>query len=230
MSKQKIIFSWMMDNGKGTPENSVSKTNWQICAICQEATSEALQCPADTKHSDVGAGYKTLAGNLEKFYKLGCMPTDLSLPQIDEGNGIEGTLIMGKANPNALRRWMLSGPEMARLVNEFEAGMVPDTGTKENSQHHEEHRSFQVTFFKAMKSLVAAVEDLENPLLEETGDLFTLDTKVIAEQSAVSRMRHIESLQKEQCVLMNFLGMRTRAARRRYQIMEIYAFQTRSQS
>lgn len=25
-------------------------------------------------------------------------------------------------NPNALRRWMLSGPEMARLVNEFEAG------------------------------------------------------------------------------------------------------------
>ena len=119
---------------------------------------------------------------------------------------------------------------MARLVNEFEAGMVPDTGTKENSQHHEEHRSFQVTFFKAMKSLVAAVEDLENPLLEETGDLFTLDTKVIAEQSAVSRMRHIESLQKEQCVLMNFLGMRTRAARRRYQIMEIYAFQTRSQS
>ena len=33
-----------------------------------------------------------------------------------------------------------SGPEMARLVNEFEAGMVPDTGTKENSKHHEEHR------------------------------------------------------------------------------------------
>ena len=45
---KKNIFSWMMDNEKGTPENSVSKTNWQICAICQEATSEALQCPADT--------------------------------------------------------------------------------------------------------------------------------------------------------------------------------------
>ena len=101
----------MMDNEKGTPENSVSKTNWQICAICQEATSEALQFPADTKRSDVGAGYKNLAGNLEKFYKLGCMPTDLSLSQLDEGNGIEGTLIMRKANPNTPRRWMLSGPE-----------------------------------------------------------------------------------------------------------------------
>ena len=73
--------------------------------------------------------------------------------------------------------------------------MVPDTGTKENSKHHEEHRSFQVTFFKDVKSLAAAVEDLGNPFLEETGDLFTFD----AEESAVSRMRHIESLGKEEC-------------------------------
>ena len=88
---------------------------------------------------------------------------------------------------------------MARLVNEFEAGVVPDTGTKKNSRHHEEHRSFQVSFFKDVKSLAAAVEDLGNPLLEETGSLFTVDMKVIAEESAVSRMRHIESLGKEQC-------------------------------
>ena len=50
-----------------------------------------------------------------------------------------------------------------------------------------------------MKSLAVAVEDLENPFLEETGDLFTLDTKVIADESAISTMRHIESLGKEQC-------------------------------
>ena len=86
-----------MDNEKGTPENSVSKTNWQMCAICQEVTSEALQCPADTKRSDVGAGYKTLAGNIEKFSKLGCMPRDLSLSRLDEGNGIEGTFLANKA-------------------------------------------------------------------------------------------------------------------------------------
>ena len=49
-----------------------------------------------------------------------------------------------------------------------------------------------------MKSLAVAVEDLGNPFLEETGDQFTLDTKVIAEESAVSSMHHIESLEKEQ--------------------------------
>ena len=88
---------------------------------------------------------------------------------------------------------------MARLVNKFEAGMAPDTGRKKNSKHHEEHRSFQVSFYEDGKSLVAAVEDLGNPFLEETGDLFTLDRKVVAEESAVSRMCHIESLGKEQC-------------------------------
>lgn len=87
----------MMDIEKGTPENSVSKTNWQMCAICQEVTSEALQCPADTKRSDVGAGYKTLAGNIEKFSKLGCMPRDLCLSRLDEGNGIEGIFLANKA-------------------------------------------------------------------------------------------------------------------------------------
>ena len=78
---------------KGTPENSVSKSNWQMCAICQEPTSETLQCHADTKRSDVGAGYKTLAGNNEKFAKLGCMPTDLCLSRLDESNGIEETFL-----------------------------------------------------------------------------------------------------------------------------------------
>ena len=86
-----------MDNEKGMLENSVSKTNWQLCAICQETTSEALQCPADTKRSDVGAGYKSLAGNIEKFTKLGCMPTDLCLSRLDKGKEYEGTFVANKA-------------------------------------------------------------------------------------------------------------------------------------
>ena len=146
--------------------------------------------------SEIKKGLFTMNKSLKRF-------SSISIDQAHEQNNAmvkgEGGAVGLTENPNALRRWMLSGPEMARLVNEFEAGMVPDTGTEENSKHHEEHRSFQVSFFKDVKSLAAAVEDLGNNFLEETGDLFTLDTKVIAEESAVSRMRHIESLVKEQC-------------------------------
>ena len=122
----------------------------------------------------------------------------IAIDQVHEQNNAmvkgEGGAVGLTENQNAHRRWMLSGPEMARLVNEFEAGMVPDIATKENSKHHDEHRSFRVSFFKNVKSLAAALEDLGNPFLEETGDLVILDTKVIAKESAVSRMRHIESL------------------------------------
>ena len=76
----------------------------------------------------------------------------------------EGGAVGLTETPNALRRWMLSVPEIARLINEFEAGMVPDTGTKENSKHHKEHRSFQVSF-EDVKSLAATLEELGNPLL-----------------------------------------------------------------
>jgi len=48
-----------------------------------------------------------------------------------------------------------------------------------------------------VKSLVSAVEDLGNPFLEESGGLFVLD-KVIADESAVSRMSQIESTGKRQ--------------------------------
>ena len=129
--------------------------------------------------------------------------SSIAIDQAHEQNNAmvkaEGRAVGLMENANALCRWMLSGPEMGRRVNEFEAGMAPDTGTKENSKHHEEHRSFQVSFYEDVKSLVAAVEDLGNLFLEETGDLFTHDTKIVAEESAVSRMRHIESLGKEQC-------------------------------
>ena len=94
---------------------------------------------------------------------------------------------------------MLSGPEVARLVNKFEAGMVLDTDPKENSIHHEKQTSFQVSFNTDVKSLVTAVEEMGNAFLEEASDLFVLDSKVTSEEAAVLRMRQIESTGREQC-------------------------------
>ena len=43
--------------------------------------------------------------------------------------------------------------------------MVPDTDPKENSIHHEEQRSFQVSFYTDVKSLVTAVEKMVSSIL-----------------------------------------------------------------
>jgi hypothetical protein len=41
--------------------------NWKLCVICQVKTNEPLQCPANLKRSDVGAGYKSLVDNIKFF-------------------------------------------------------------------------------------------------------------------------------------------------------------------
>ena len=51
----------------------------------------------------------------------------------------EGGAVGLTENPSALRRWMISGPEIARIVNEFEAGMeVKGNDKQSNGKHHEE--------------------------------------------------------------------------------------------
>lgn len=72
-------------------------TDWSKCALCQEDTSQALRCPADSKRDSQGAGYMTVAGLLEGFDKIGCLSRKMNLARFDEGDGIEATLCRQKA-------------------------------------------------------------------------------------------------------------------------------------
>lgn len=75
------------------------ETDWSRCAICQEVKpSQQLQCPADTKRqSDAGAGYSTFAANILKFNEVGCLPININISRLNEGNGIESTLANNRA-------------------------------------------------------------------------------------------------------------------------------------
>ena len=72
-------------------------TDWELCVICQESNKEGLQCPTDSRRADIGAGYRTLADNLKQFADLGCMPKDISLSQLDEGDGIAAVFFKHRA-------------------------------------------------------------------------------------------------------------------------------------
>ena len=75
-------------------------------------------------------------------------------------------------NPSALRRWMVSGPEIARIINEFEASMVTEcTETEQSEKHHEDTKSLQSLFYRDVVSLTRTIEEMGNPFMEETDDL-----------------------------------------------------------
>ena len=98
--------------------------------------------------------------------------------------------------PQALERWMVAGPEISRLIQEFENNSV-DLRSKTSTKHHEQNQSMQNAFAKDVKSFVTTLEELGNPFLEDSGDLLTIDTKLIKSKEISQNMYTIEHKGKE---------------------------------
>ena len=99
-------------------------------------------------------------------------------------------------SPSSLRRWMIGGPELARMINEYEEQLPREN--RQVRKHHEQVPSLQNAFLKDVKNLVNAMEDLGNPFKEDSGDLLTLDTKVIMPIVVVESVKNIQRIGKDQ--------------------------------
>jgi len=71
----------------------LTTTDWTLCLICQEDKTETLTEPDQSKRTDVGSGYSSLAENLVKFSELGELPGSFHLERLDDGHGIEAAMV-----------------------------------------------------------------------------------------------------------------------------------------
>ena len=105
-------------------------------------------------------------------------------------------------DPNALRHWMVAGPEVAQAIGEFQAAMeaVQRDNTEEplESGHHEENESWQKLFVKDVRSLTSSIEKLGNPFEEDSKELLTLDTKQIVDIYVIETVRSACKIGKDQ--------------------------------
>ena len=126
----------------------------------------------------------------------------LQLPLTRQNNGMvkgDGGAVGLTENPAALRRRMISGPEVARLIAEFETSPEEDEEMNLGSiRHHEEAKSTQLSFAKDVKSLTSVIDDRGNPFTEESGDLLVLDTKDLADSFCCENVEEAEVLGREQ--------------------------------
>ena len=91
----------------------------------------------------------------------------------DDGGAVDLT-----ESPAALKRWMVSGPEMARVIGEFEAST--EKRKKLDPRHHEEAKRVQKAYERDVRSLVSTIEEMGNPFAEDSSDILTLDSRDIA--------------------------------------------------
>ena len=100
MSKFQIIT-----HQNETQEASSRKTliDWSKCFLCNEDTEDGLQCPAQSKRSDIerGTWYKTLADNIQRFHELQCLPMPIDDDLLSEKNGLAEKLSF--TTPNGIK-------------------------------------------------------------------------------------------------------------------------------
>ncbi len=92
-------------------------------------------------------------------------------------------------DPGALRRWMVDGTEVTRLVAAYEVL----SGGKDAAigRHHHEHtfNSAHMLFLDKVETLFAIFKDVGNLFQEDSEDLLALDTRNIADP-ALAEMVH----------------------------------------
>ena len=66
-------------------------------------------------------------------------------------------------NPVTLKRWVVAGPETARIMEEFEHAFLPEADLDINYRHHEEGASAQEKFRKQASSLINVINEYGNP-------------------------------------------------------------------
>ena len=156
-----------------------------------------MVCLAE-KHPDVAAKFHM--GHFT-FKKTRHAFSAIALDQAHEQNNAmvkgDGGAVGLTENPSALRRWMVAGPEVARVITEFETSkQLHQRG--EHTHHHEQTNSVQKKFVQDVRALTAVIEEMGNPFEEESTDLLVLDTQEILGLAAVESVRTAVQMGRDQ--------------------------------
>ena len=125
--------------------------------------------------------------------------SNIAIDQAHEQNKsvvkVDGDAIDLTENPSALRRWIVAGPEVSKLVEECSS--VCGISPIKKSKHHEEVHATQKDFLQKVKRPRAILAEMGNPFEEESSELYALDTKdVVDTQVAENMVRLLDTGEK----------------------------------
>ncbi len=125
--------------------------------------------------------------------KFSSMPLDQAHEQNNAAVKGPGGAVGLTENPTALKRWMVAGPEQARILTEFEE--LYHHTSDQPSQSHEQGHSTQERFHKQVNSMCDTIVIMGNPFMDTSKELMTLDTHDCLDDTFVESLH---TLGKEQ--------------------------------
>ena len=156
----------------------------------------------DKMHPEVAAEF--LEGKFvvhKTQHSFSGIPLDQAHEQNNKQVKGDGGAVGLTENSAQLQRWMVAGPEVSRVVSEFETVVegLRRHGEKQSDQrHHEAHRGVQTTYRRQVKSLCDTLEDMGNPFMEDSSDLLVLGTQDVVDTEIIETVKHIKRVGNEQ--------------------------------
>lgn len=152
-----------------------------------------------TKHPNVARKFSEGHFTVKKTQRVfSSIPPDQAHEQNNACIKGDGGAVGLTDNPSALRRWMVAGPEVARVIEEFQDGNQYCRRQITDTRHHDQTPSVQASFVRDVCSLVGVIEEMGNPFEEESQDLVILDSKDIAGPAAVETVMNAKRIGQEQ--------------------------------
>ena len=103
-------------------------------------------------------------------------------------------------NPSALRRWMVGGPKISRVIQEFQTSLGVNQGSLSvpDESHHEQRKRFQENFKSDVANLASLIQDTGNPFLKRGTDFVTLHNDDIVDPVVHASLQKLHVLGVEQ--------------------------------
>ena len=108
----------------------------------------------------------------------------------------QGGVIGMTHDPDLLRKWLVSGPQMVRLISSFEEYYLPDADIE--FRHHSEGFSFQSQYQSKVQRLIQTIKNYGNPFEIQFSELIQIDTRQCFGKAVENTLRSLKSCGEEQ--------------------------------
>ena len=125
-------------------------------------------CALETMHPDVASEFRKGKFVMSKSHrKFSQLSIDHAHEQNNRVMKEEGRIIGLTHDADAMLKWAVSGPELIRVISEFEASMI-EKDEKPITCHHEQTIASQRLCVKQVHALITTLEGMGNALLRKT--------------------------------------------------------------
>lgn len=144
---------------------------------------EELKDKAPSVHEYFCKGQFVIHKTRNPFSALGVDQAHEQNNALIKGNGGAVGLLQ---DPGMLRRWMLSGPQLVSILDEFES--TSKSNSADRPVHHDQNAAHQSKFQNQKEDLKRSFLEFGNPFEENSCELVVWDTKVIMDQERVKAL------------------------------------------